>query len=84
MAHVPQTSKPKVIEAPKPLPSSSDTIKRLREERMKREMEERKRTEDLLRQRQGLPPKSTESAAFSSGNRYHSQFHPEFARQRPY
>jgi hypothetical protein len=80
MSQIPQSVKPKSIEAPKQT-SSSDTIKKLREERMKREMEERRRTEDLIRQRQGLAPKSTVE---SGKGQYNSQFHPEFARKRPY
>ncbi len=62
--------------------SGKKTIEQLRAERLKREREERKRTEELLARARGEKPPEKEKVVVDERERtYNSQFNPEFVRK---
>ncbi len=63
--------------------SGKKTIEQLRAERLKREKEERRRSEELLARARGekLPTKEKEVVLDERERRYNSQFNPDFVRK---
>jgi len=63
--------------------SGATNLDKLRAQRLKREQEERKRTDALLAKLRGEPdPKTAKSDSVPAlTQRYHSQFNPHLARQ---
>ncbi len=62
--------------------SGKKTIEQLRAERLKREKEERKKTEELLARARGEKPPEKEKVVVDERERtYNSQFNPEFVRK---
>ncbi|XP_060112338.1 leukocyte receptor cluster member 1 [Heteronotia binoei] len=68
---------------PSSLSSSSSTLEKLRQERLRREQTERARAEVLLAQKAGkLLPREAEEEVDERKRGYNSQFHPQLARKR--
>ncbi|XP_064613067.1 leukocyte receptor cluster member 1 homolog [Liolophura sinensis] len=62
---------------------STKSLEQLRAERLRREADERQRSNDLMRRLRGEPPPQnpSEQEAPAKGQRYNSQYNPDFVRQ---
>jgi hypothetical protein len=65
-----------------PVTTSGRTIQELRAERLRRENEERQKSEQLLSKLHGDPPKEKEEIPNERDTRYNSQFNPELVRRK--
>lgn len=76
------STRSKETPAPPKQPSGSKTIEQLRAERLKREKEERAKTEKLLAKLRGEKVEEDKPPADEREMKYNSQFNPDFVRKR--